>query len=229
MRDKRAAALGLAAGLVGWSLVAPRLPSRWHPGPQAAVATGLAVLSRTQLGLRPPQVWHGLRLGAATAAAVSAGIAATTALPRARQELNERDAPAGVLRWLLLGIPVGTVWSEEVAYRGVLGAVAADAFGPRAARLLQSAAFGLSHIADARGTEMPVVPTVLVTGAAGWLFAWLHDRAGSLLAPMLAHLAVNEAGAVAALGVQRATSPREQTQKAPKTREIGAPCVCSAE
>ena len=95
------------------------------------------------------------------------------------------------------------MWSEEAAYRAALGTVAADAFGPTGGRLLQSAAFGLSHIADARGTGEPVVPTVLVTGAAGWLFAWLYERSGSLIAPMLAHLAVNEAGAVAALAVQK--------------------------
>jgi len=38
---------------------------------------------------------------------------------------------------------------------------------------------------------------------AGWVFGWLAERSGSVLAPMLAHLAVNEAGAVAALAVQR--------------------------
>jgi len=42
-----------------------------------------------------------------------------------------------------------------------------------------------------------------VTGVAGWVFGWLAERSGSVLAPMLAHLAVNEAGAVAALAVQR--------------------------
>jgi uncharacterized protein len=43
---------------------------------------------------------------------------------------------------------------------------------------------------------------VLVTGVAGWLFGWLADRSGSLAAPMLVHLAINEAGAIAALAVQ---------------------------
>jgi len=38
---------------------------------------------------------------------------------------------------------------------------------------------------------------------AGWVFGWLAERSGSVLAPMLAHLAVNEAGAAAALAVQR--------------------------
>jgi membrane protease YdiL (CAAX protease family) len=51
-----------------------------------------------------------------------------------------------------------------------------------------------------------VLPTVLVTGVAGWVFALLRERSGSLLAPMLAHLAINEAGAIAAISVQRATA-----------------------
>ncbi len=44
---------------------------------------------------------------------------------------------------------------------------------------------------------------MLATGIAGWLFGWLADRSGSLAAPMLAHLAINEAGAIAARAVQR--------------------------
>jgi membrane protease YdiL (CAAX protease family) len=71
---------------------------------------------------------------------------------------------------------------------------------------VQSLAFGLSHIADARRAGEPVLPTVLVTGVAGWAFALLRERSGSLLAPMLAHLAINEAGAIAAISVQRATA-----------------------
>jgi membrane protease YdiL (CAAX protease family) len=43
---------------------------------------------------------------------------------------------------------------------------------------------------------------VLVTGMAGWVFAALAERSGSLLAPALTHLAINEAGAIAALAVQ---------------------------
>ena len=212
MRVKRIRALTLAAALVAWSLVAPRLPSRWHPVPHALVAAALAALSRAPLGLRPPQVWSGVRLGLAAAAPVALGVAVATGLPQVRQEMAGRDLPEGPLRWLLLGIPLGTVWSEEAAYRAALGTVGAEAFGPRAGRLLQSAAFGLSHIAgaarsatsnpDARSTGEPVVPTVLVTGLAGWVFGWLYERSGSLIAPMLAHLTVNEAGAVAALAVQ---------------------------
>ena len=202
MARKRIRALALATGLVAWSVVAPRLPSRWHPVPHAVLGAALVALTRAPLGLRPPALWSGVRLGLSAAAPVALGVAASTALPPVRKAMAERDLPDAVTRWLVLGIPLGTVWSEEAAYRAALGTLAVDAFGRVGGRLLQSAAFGLSHVADARGTGEPVVHTVLATGAAGWLFARLYERSGSLVAPMLAHLAVNEAGAVAALAVQ---------------------------
>jgi hypothetical protein len=95
------------------------------------------------------------------------------------------------------------VWSEEAAFRAALGTVADGAFGPSWGRLVQATAFGLSHVSDARRTGEPVLGTVLVTGVAGWAFGWLYARSGSLAASMFAHLAINEAGALAALVVQR--------------------------
>jgi membrane protease YdiL (CAAX protease family) len=195
-------AVVLAAALVVWSVAAPRLPSRWHPIPHAAVGTALAAFTRAPLGLRPPALGSGLRWGAAAAAPTALGVAAASMLRPVRDGMAARELPDAVLRWLAVGIPLGTVWSEETAYRAALGTAAAAAFGLTGGRLVQSAAFGLSHITDARSAAAPVLPTVLATGAAGWLFAWLYERSGSLIAPMLAHLAVNEAGAVAALTVQ---------------------------
>lgn len=203
MRPKQIRALALAAALVGGSLLVPRMPPRWHPLPHAVLGTALAVVTRAPLGLRPPALWSGLRLGLALATPVTLGVAAATALPPVRVAMAERELPDAAARWLLLRIPLGTVWAEEAAYRAALGTVATEAFGPTGGRLLQSAAFGLSHIADARATGEPVIGTVVVTGAAGWLFARLFERSGSLAAPILAHLAINEAGAVAALAVQR--------------------------
>ncbi|MDT5012168.1 MAG: protease family protein [Mycobacterium sp.] len=195
---RRSQALSLAAGLVAWSL----LPVRRGPVIQAALATGLAVLTEAPLGLRPPALWTGLRMGAAAGATVVLGVAGSTALPSVRRAMAERTPPAAPVAWLVFQIPVGTVWSEEIAYRGALATLAAAGFGRRQGRLVQAAAFGLSHIADARATGEPVIGTVLVTGAAGWVFALLAERSGSVTAAMLAHLAVNEAGAAAALAVQ---------------------------
>jgi uncharacterized protein len=204
----RIRALGLAAALVGWSLTAGlEIPARRHPLAQAGLAAGLVALTRAPLGLRPPALWSGVRLGLAAAVAVGAGVAASTALPQVRVAMAERDLPRPAATWLGLRIPLGTVWSEEAAYRAALGTVATRAFGRSGGRLLQAAAFGLSHVYDARATGEPVLGTVLATGVAGWLFGLLFERSGSLAAPMLAHLAINETGAIAALGVQSRSAP----------------------
>ncbi|OBG68227.1 MULTISPECIES: CPBP family intramembrane glutamic endopeptidase [unclassified Mycobacterium] len=202
-RFHRARAFSLAAALVGWSFVGPRLPTRWRVTLQAGAAGLLVLATRAPLGLGPPRLWAGLRLGSAAGAAVASAVAATTAVPSVRASMADRDPAGSVPGWLLLRIPVGTVWAEEAAFRAALTATAYEAFGRPRGRLLQAASFGLSHVADARAAGDPVVGTVLVTGIAGWLFGWLADRSGSLAAPMLVHLAINEAGAIAALSVGR--------------------------
>ena len=191
-------ALTLAAGLVAWSL----LPIRRGPVTQAVLATGLVFITKAPLGLRLPALWAGLRMGAAAASIVALTVGAGTAIRPVRDAMAQRTPPASPLTWLAFRIPIGTVWSEEAAYRGALATLAGAGFGPVVGRLVQAAAFGLSHIADARSTGEPVAGTVLVTGAAGWVFGLLAERSGSLLAPMLTHLAINEAGAVAAMAVQ---------------------------
>jgi membrane protease YdiL (CAAX protease family) len=144
-----------------------------------------------------------MRWGLATATAAATAIAATTPVPRVRLSMSTRPLPQSVPSWLAVRIPLGTVWAEEAAFRAALATVAKKGFGESGGRLVQAAAFGLSHIADAHATGEPVPATVLVTGVAGWLFGWLADRSGSLAAPMLAHLAINEAAAAAALTIQR--------------------------
>ena len=197
-------AVGLAAALVGWSFTAGLdNPWRRHPVAQAAYGTALAALFRAPLGLRTPALRSGLRTGLAAAGVVAVGVAAGAAIPKVRMAMAGRDLPPRPAHWLGVEIPLGTVWSEETAFRGALATVAADAFGPSGGRLLQALTFGLAHIPDARGTGEPVLPTIAATGLAGWVFALFAERSGSLLAPVLAHLAINEAGAIAALAVQR--------------------------
>ena len=164
MRPSKLRAVGLAAAMVGWSFAAPRV--RWHPIPNASLGTGLVAATGSPLGLRPPALWSGIRYGCAAGAAAALGVFAISTLPPVRRAMAVRELPEHPARWLLLSIPIGTVWPEEAAYRATLG-------------------------------------TVLLTGIGGWLFGWLHARSGSLAAPMLAHLAVNEAGGLAALAVQR--------------------------
>lgn len=202
MMGDRLRAAALAGLVLAWSAIKLRIPPRWNPLPQAVFGTAMVLLARPPLGLRPPALWAGLRWGGAAAVPVLASVAAATAIPAVREAMTGvRPPDAG--RWLLLRIPIGTVWAEEAAYRAAAGTAAERAFGLRVGRLVAAATFGLSHIPDARSSGTPVIGTVLVTGAAGWLFSWLYDESGSLAAPMIAHLAVNEAGAVAALAVSR--------------------------
>ena len=204
MNHKHIRALGLAGSLVGWSFTAGiDQPWRRHPVVQAAIGTALAAVTRAPLGLRPPAARSGLRAGIAAAGAVAAAVALSTAVPRVRSGMGGRELPQRPGRWLGVEIPLGTVWSEEIAFRGALAHLAADALGPTGGRLLQAGTFGFTHIPDALGTGEPVIGTVLATGLAGWIFAVLAERSGSVLAPMLAHLAINEAGALGALAVQR--------------------------
>jgi uncharacterized protein len=195
---RRIAALGVACGLVAWSAV----PARRRPLTQAALAGVLVVITKAPLGLRPPALWAGLRLGGHAGSVVVVAVAASTAIPRVRASMTARELPDDPAGWVGVKIPIGTVWSEEAAYRGALKTLASDGFGRQTGRLVQAIAFGLSHISDARETGEPVVGTVIATGAAGLVFDWLAERSGSLAAPMLAHLAINEAGAAAALCVQ---------------------------
>jgi len=206
MRDsdlRRVQAPGLAAALVGWSFVSPRIPARGRLALQAGLGVLLVVVTRAPLGLRPPRLWAGLRLGLAAGSTAATGVLVATSVPAVRLSMAERKLPGSASTWLAVQIPLGTVWGEEAAFRAALAAVAARAYGASGGRLLQAAAFGLSHIADARATGEPVLPTVLATGGAGWIFGWLADHSGSLAAPMLAHLAINESAAAAALIIQR--------------------------
>ncbi|WP_207546069.1 CPBP family intramembrane glutamic endopeptidase, partial [Mycobacterium intracellulare] len=181
-RSRQAYALSLAAALVGWSFAGPRLPSRWRMALQAGLGGALVLVTRAPLGLGPPRLWAGLRLGSAVAFSAASTVAATIRLPPVRQSMAVREPPASAPDWLLVRIPVGTVWSEESAFRGALATAGSAAFGRRGGRVLQAIAFGLSHIPDARATGEPVAATVLVTGIGGWLFGWLADRTGSLAA-----------------------------------------------
>lgn len=200
-KNQTARATAVAAGLVGWSFIAHRIPTRWRVPVQAVGAGVLMLVTRAAPGLRPPQLWSGLRGGLPAAAAITTAVAAGAVVPPVRAGMAARELPESPTSWLALHIPVGTVWAEEAAFRAALPAITGA--GTAGARLLQAITFGLSHIPDARGAGAPVVPTVLITGLAGWLFGWLADRTGSLVAPICAHLAANEAGALAVLAVQR--------------------------
>ena len=105
---------------------------------------------RAPLGLRPPALGRGLRLGLVAAGAVTSGVAATTAVPRVRA----RDGRARPARRRGSGCWCASRSAPCGARRRRSVRRSAPRRGERlraaVGRLVQAAAFGLSHVADAR-------------------------------------------------------------------------------
>jgi uncharacterized protein len=215
---------GLAAVLAVWNnLVVTRLPGYPESYVVANLAAAAAVvaaaratgLSWTELGLARDRLPAGLRWGGACLGAVAAGYAVALAVPALRPLLT--DARIGALDGgeiayqTLVRVPFGTVLWEEVAFRGVLLAALARLVSLPAATAASSALFGIWHIRPTLAalaandvvegpwhTAGAVLLGCLGTAAAGLLFCWLRVRSGSLLAPVLLHLATNSFGTLAA-------------------------------
>ena len=228
---------GTSAALLGWSgAVVPRLP------PVAAVRATANVVATAVLlgvarrsGVRWGEVWGGraaagpgARAGGTALAGGAAGYATLLALPAGRRLLAGTGAelltPGAVALRAGLLIPVGTVLCEEVAFRGVLQALA-----PRSPVVATSAVFGLWHVGSARHPLGPQVPApvggvVAATALAGLLLGALRRRTGSLLAPAGLHLAANSLGLVAAALAGRVTArPRRAPAAADRRRPPARP------
>jgi membrane protease YdiL (CAAX protease family) len=219
-------AAAVAAVLAGWN---NGLGAR-IPGPYAAVNTAAtaallvaarrAGLSWHELGLSPARLAAGVRWGGAAAAVVAAGLAVALTVDGLRPLLVDARVaalgPAELAYRALVRIPLGTVVWEEVAFRGVLLASLARVLPPARAVAVSAAVFGVWHVRPTLGalaandlvggvlpTALLVLAGCLATAAAGVLFAWLRLRSGSLLAPVLLHLATNVLGLLAAAATVR--------------------------
>jgi uncharacterized protein len=190
-------AVALAAVL--WGAAQPRVRFGTHGRTWMSAGVGLCAvaaarasgMNRSELGLDPSRIPAGLRWGGAVAAVTLTGYAVALAVPGAHQ----RFAGAGRERrddfhaWVWVHIPVGTVLAEELLFRGVLT--------PLVSPPVHAAAFGLWHVRPALATGESVPGTVAVTALSAIGFDQLRRRSGSVVAPMLAHLAINVGGAVA--------------------------------
>jgi CAAX protease family protein len=187
----------------------------------AAALLGIARVvgvSWAELGLDRAGLIRGVRAGAAAGACTAAAVLAGAALPPTRGLfLDERASAAsgrGGLAAGLARITFATVPPEELTYRSaMLGLLQGS--GPQAGAVASSSAlFGLSHVLPTLSTmrhtavhhhlvHRPlrqaafVAGNVAATGLAGAVFAWLRLRSGSVLAPLLAHAALNDSALVA--------------------------------
>lgn len=163
-----------------------------------------AGLSWPELGLGRAQLGAGLRLGGWVALMIAGATVLLVGVPATRSFFEDTDVAADsitkrVLMPLVI-IPVGTALFEEIIFRGVLLGLLLRVSNRRAAIFTSSVLFGLWHLPPAlhdasgkgaAGALGTVVGTVAVTTGAGFLFAHLRLRSGSLAAPVLAHAATN--------------------------------------
>jgi len=166
-------------------------------------------LSDSELGLARRDVRRGVVVGMGAAGVIIVVIAALVFVPASRSHfLDSRVArDSWSQHWLvpLLGIPLGTAVFEEIIFRGVLLGAACRRWRLPGAVAVTSVAFGLWHIpvatSDATTSHSPaaLVGTFVVTTLAGVLFALLRLRSGSVVAPILAHIATNSGAYAAAL------------------------------
>lgn len=203
--------------LAGHNLVQNHLLNeRGYVAGNLAVSGTMLTLGRAsglgweEMGLDRTGARPGLRVGAWTTAFAAAGALLALARPSARDMLrDERARPtAGTSPWrrALVRFPLGTALFEEVAFRGVLTALLRSRHPAWAAELASAGLFAAWHLIPTTralsgsplardippNRRMPaVVAGSLVAGGIGLVFSAMRRRSGSLLAPWLAHSALN--------------------------------------
>jgi membrane protease YdiL (CAAX protease family) len=210
--------VAVIAALLAWNTTA-NLVADGGAGPLAAlIGVGMLIFvarragaSWSGLGLDPASIQDGTRLGGFFALAIVLIVAVAAVLSPVRELLADDRflgvTGADVAVEALLRIPLATAAAEEIAFRGVLLGMLLVWTSPRRALVISSALFGLWHVlpgiealetTDAVGSDattqvLAVGGQVIITGIAGAFFGWLRLRSGHVIAPALAHWALNAA------------------------------------
>jgi membrane protease YdiL (CAAX protease family) len=192
-------------------------PSRYAWVPVCLLVAALVLIAwstgatRADLGLEPADMPAGVRYGAGAAGIILLVLIVAAVIPAANGFLHDSRAQISGGRLLYeLAVPILllTAVPEEFAFRGVLLGSAVRLWGPWRASLITSALFGLWHIAPTlhtmsgnaevanasaslAGQVLVVLGSVAITFLAGLAFCWLRLRSGSLIAPVIAHVATN--------------------------------------
>jgi len=204
-------------GLVALNLVTAQVLESWPEvgaqvlGSAAAVAYAMwRGYSSDELGLGRDAVGSGVRVGAAVAAIILAGVTVLALVPFSRGFLDDDrfdDLPVWeALYEIVIRIPFVTALTEELLFRSVLLAVLLAMTTTNLAVVWSSIVFGLWHVLttlngldgneatesfDGWAAAGSVVAVVVATGIAGVIFAWTRLRSGSVVAPWIVHIAFN--------------------------------------
>jgi uncharacterized protein len=192
-------------------------PPRYAWLPVAMLTAALALIAwttgatRADLGLERQYLRSGVLYGAGAFGLVLLVLVVAAVIPATNGFLHDSRAQISGGRLLYeLAVPILllTAVPEEFAFRGVLLGSALRLWGPWRASLITSALFGLWHVAPTlhtmadnaavagaaaslAGQVLVVLGSISVTFLAGLVFCWLRLRSGSLIAPVMAHVATN--------------------------------------
>lgn len=184
----------------------------WNLG----VVVALVVTAR-RFGLTDAELgWHrwrrGALIGGGLAAITAAVLLMGLAMPAVRDLFDDDrvDGRVGLMLYhVLVRIPLGTVLLEEVAFRSVLPAAAAQRWGIRRGSVVASVLFGLWHVlpalglgdvnpvfedlfgSGAGGTVAAVAFAVVGTTIVGLLWCALRYWSDSVLTTIIAHVSSN--------------------------------------
>jgi membrane protease YdiL (CAAX protease family) len=176
-----------------------------------ALVAWTAGATPADLGLGRTDAGAGLRYGAGAVGIVLLVLVVAAVIPATNGYLHDSRAQISGGRLLYeigVSIVLLTAIPEEFAFRGVLLGSALRLWGPWRASLITSVLFGLWHIeptlhtmgdnravagasASIGGQILVVLGAIAVTFVAGLLFCWLRLRSRSLIAPVMAHAAIN--------------------------------------
>ena len=187
------------------------IPGDGHFATNVAIAVvvliaGLAAgMTRAELGIERAHLAAGIRLGAISFAAIGAVLLVAAFLPLTSGYFE--DERVDVTFWqmivrVLIVIPLGTVFVEEVIFRGVLHGLLRRRYEIVKAAVWGATLFGLWHLfpvwnsyGDVEPTDLgrwgSVLGTFAATFVAGLGFIWLRHRSDHLAAPILAHIGTN--------------------------------------
>jgi membrane protease YdiL (CAAX protease family) len=224
--------VGATALVLGYGLLSQKVvPARAQLPASLAAASGAIALARrwelswTELGLAAADAPRGVALGLSLVPPIVAGLATGSQLRATRELFADERVVAATRREatfeVLVRIPLATAATEELLFRGLLLALTTDRFGALPGALITSTAFGVWHVIPAlhahrsnpAGAELAarvggriatVAGTLAATTVAGLAFTGLRSRSRSLLAPTVAHTAVN---ALAFLAARRLGRP----------------------
>jgi membrane protease YdiL (CAAX protease family) len=210
----------VAAGVtLGWGALSHWLiPERIRPLAGVGAALGFTALAgavgadRREMGIAREDLASGLRVGAITAGAIAVATATARAVDRNgsafRDDRVTNASTAEAAAHLLVRIPVATALVEELVFRGIILGFGLRDGDRRRAMLVSSIAFGLWHVGAAlhperqaghqlSSTAAAVVGDVIATTVGGLGFGWLRLRSNSIVAPAIAHAALNGSAYVA--------------------------------